>query len=260
VCTQKCREFITEAQDKTRVGFITKEYSPYEGNERMFFTVENANKIDGIRRHLEEKKENFSEDEYKFLLASLVLSADAVSNVPAVYGCYLKKFKQKAQKALQFEPIHEHVDGSLPGSMVYNQDVLAQKFESHFDAVYLDPPYNQRQYSKNYFPLNMIVQKSDRPLKGKTGIPEDCFLSPFCKKGAVIGAFEKLFTSLNTRWIFMSYSSEGLAKKDDLVELMQKFGTVRVYERDYKRFKSFEYNDGDATVKEYLFCLQRNNF
>jgi len=36
---------------------------------------------------------------------------------------------------------------------------------------------------------------------------------------------------------------------------MGQFGTVSVVERDYKRFKSFEYNK-DVAIKEYLFCLR----
>jgi hypothetical protein len=37
---------------------------------------------------------------------------------------------------------------------------------------------------------------------------------------------------------------------------MGKYGTASVTERDYKRFKSFEYNE-DKEIKEYLFCLKK---
>jgi adenine-specific DNA-methyltransferase len=96
---------------------------------------------------------------------------------------------------------------------------------------------------------------NDVELKGKTGIPSDCFMSPFCKKGKVEEAFEKLFMNLKTKWIFLSYNSESLVSKDRMCELMGKYGEVSVVERDYKRFKSFDYNE-DKAIKEYLFCLQ----
>ncbi len=260
---EACKSFIETIQKeldegKSKVGYITRNYSPYEDCERMFFTVENAMKIDYISQRIQDT--NLSENDYKFVLASLILSADNVSNVPAVYGCYLKNFKAKATKTLKLEPIHTNTLKCKDGSVVYNKDVITFEHDKKLDIVYLDPPYNERQYSKNYFPLNMISlspreQENQPPLRGKTGIPEDCFLSPFCKKGQVEEAFNTLFSNIKTDWLFMSYNSESIVSKERLIEIMKKYGEVSVIERDYKRFKSFEYND-DNEIKEYLFCLQ----
>lgn len=269
VYTEKCKEIlddlqkdITEKKHATTVGFITTHYSPYGSNERKFFTIENAQRIDYVRAKLETVPA-ISEDEYKFLLASILLSADAVSNVPAVYGCFLKNFKAKATKDLLLTPIHTIT--TLATGCTYNSDVLRPEFLGSFesDIVYIDPPYNERQYSKNYFPLNIIAKTpaqlvSEPPLKGKTGIPTDCFISPFCKKGAIVeNAFDLLFRELKTRWIFLSYNSESIVSKDKMLEIMKKYGTPSVIERDYKRFKSFEYNK-DVRIKEYLFCLKKH--
>jgi adenine-specific DNA-methyltransferase len=257
------------ASDGLAPGYITRHYSPFEGNERMFFTVENARRIDYMRNKLESLRTDapaapMTDDEYKFILASIILSADAVSNVPAVYGCFLKKFKAPAAKNLVLFPIHTITAQANPGSMTYNCDVLDPAFLSGIvaDMVYLDPPYNHRQYSKNYFPLNIIAKTPEQltieaPLKGKTGIPVDCFISPFCKKGKPVeAAFETLFRELKTKWIFLSYSSESIVSKEKMLELMGKYGDVDVVEQDYKRFKSFEYNQ-DKPVLEYLFCLKK---
>jgi adenine-specific DNA-methyltransferase len=261
-----CKSFIEKIQKeldegKNKVGYITRNYSPYEECERMFFTVENAMKIDYISQRISD--ENFSENDYKFVLASLLLSADNVSNVPAVYGCYLKNFKAKATKPLKLEPIHTNKIKCKDGSIVYNKDVVTTSPENKkLNLTYLDPPYNERQYSKNYFPLNMIAlspeeQEKQPPLKGKTGIPENCFLSPFCKKGQVENAFDTIFSNINTEWLFMSYNSESIVSKERLIDIMKKYGEVSVIEKDYKRFKSFEYNE-DTEIKEYLFCLKKN--
>ncbi len=265
VYNEACKSFIETIQKeldegKSKVGYITRNYSPYEDCERMFFTVENAMKIDYISQRIQDT--NLSENDYKFVLASLILSADNVSNVPAVYGCYLKNFKAKATKTLKLEPIHTNTLKCKDGSVVYNKDVISFEHDKKLDIVYLDPPYNERQYSKNYFPLNMIAlspreQEIQPPLRGKTGIPEDCFLSPFCKKGQVEDAFNTLFSNIKTDWLFMSYNSESIVSKERLIEIMKNYGEVSVIERDYKRFKSFEYND-DNEIKEYLFCLKKN--
>lgn len=270
--TSKCKEIIDQLNKEilttNNQGYITKNYSPYNECERKFFTVETAQKIDYIRQRLEELKSDITEEEYTFLLASLLVSADSVSNVPAVYGCYLKNFKNKALKSFVLIPIHItktiHIHtNKTSSSKTFNYDVLNEELfkEIDTDIVYLDPPYNERQYSKNYFPLNMIAKtptslEREPPLKGKTGIPTDCFISPFCKKGkSVEDAFETLFKRLKTKWIFLSYNSESLITKERMCELMQPYGDVSVEEREYKRFKSFEYNE-DKTIKEYLFCLK----
>jgi len=267
-CKKLIDEFQKEIQDNkhlTTRGFITTHYSPEGSSERKFFTIENAKRIDYIRNKLESLKDTISEDEYKFILASILLSADAVSNVPAVYGCFLKNFKTKAVKTLTLMPIHNNTVLPVVGSNTSNSDVLNTDFITSFesDLVYLDPPYNERQYSKNYFPLNIIAKTPEKlltesPLKGKTGIPTDCFMSPFCKKGETVEkAFETLFRQLKTKWIFLSYSSESIVSKEKMLELMNKYGTASVIERDYKRFKSFEYNK-DVEIKEYLFCLNKS--
>jgi adenine-specific DNA-methyltransferase len=271
IYTPKCKKYIEEFQKDIQenkhaetVGFVTSKYSPQGAEERKFFTIENAKRIDYIREKLESVKHDISDDEYKFILASIILSADAVSNVPAVYGCFLKNFKSKATKNLVLSPVHNNTMSSISDSNTYNSDVLnTELFGSfNYDIVYLDPPYNERQYSKNYFPLNIIAKTpesllTESPLKGKTGIPTDCFISPFCKKGDVSEkAFELLFRELKTKWLFLSYNSESIVSKDRMLEIMNKYGTATVIERDYKRFKSFEYNN-DVEIKEYLFCINK---
>jgi adenine-specific DNA-methyltransferase len=263
-CKRLIQDLNNELETGRRVGFVTEKYTPHNTNERMFFTEENGQKIDYLRTRIEELKASLSPEDYTFIIASLLVSADAVSNVPAVYGCYLKNFKDKATKPLKLIPLHTTVNPAKPESETFHLDVLSDELIQRVscDAVYLDPPYNERQYSKNYFPLNIIAKTptellTEPALKGKTGIPTDCFISPFCKKGKTVEeAFERLFSKLNTKWIFLSYNSESLVTKDRLIELMKKYGEVSVVERDYKRFKSFEYNN-DNQIKEYLFCLSK---
>jgi adenine-specific DNA-methyltransferase len=264
--TQVCKELIDtlnlELQTEKKIGTITQNYSPYGEEKRQFFTEDNAQKIDHVRQRLEDLKPTLSTQDYTFMMASLLVSADAISNVPAVYGCYLKNFKAKAKKPFLLAPIHTNTTPPSPSSKTYNSDVLNEEFLTKIkaDIVYLDPPYNERQYSKNYFPLNIIAKSPNDQsitLKGKTGIPSDCFLSPFCKKGKPVEeAFDRIFKTTKADWIFLSYNSESLVSKNRMIEIMEKYGDVSVVERDYKRFKSFEYNE-DKDIKEYLFCLHK---
>jgi adenine-specific DNA-methyltransferase len=240
-------------------GFITTQYSPFNCNQRMFFTIDNARRIDWARQRIEQMK--LDQGDHDFMLASLLLSADAVSNVPAVYGCYLKSFKDKAKKPLLIKPVHQMTEYAEPESTTYNEDVLNLP-PITADMVYLDPPYNERQYSKNYFPLNMIsltqAELEQISLKGKTGIPDNCFLSSFCKNETkVLQSFEALLNLIQAEWVFISYSTEATVSKDAMLTLLGKFGEVSLVERDYKRFKSFEYNK-NTEIKEYLYCLHKS--
>lgn len=254
---------IQEECHSETVGNITNHYSPVGSAGRKYFTIDNARRIDYLRARIESWRSEVSYDEYMFLLASLLISADAVSNVPAVYGCYLKNFKAKATKTLTLRPVHMCTTAPSSKSSISNKDILDNVFLGEIstvrlNAVYLDPPYNERQYSKNYFPLNVIAAAPDTEyiVSGVTGIPAGCFLSPFCKRGKPVEeAFEKVISSINAEYIFISYNSESLIPRERMCEIMKKYGSVTVVERDYKRFKSFEYNK-DVEIKEYLFCLR----
>ena len=261
VYTDRCKQCI-ETWSGQQVGFVTRNYSPYEDQERMFFTVENAQRIDYVRSRIEEERQHLTHDETMFLLASLLISADMVSNVPAVYGCYLKQFKDKALKPFVWTPIHTLTTPATVDSRTWNTDITdttSGLYQEEFDAVYLDPPYNERQYSKNYFPLNVIAKRPDEQitltLTGKTGIPTDSFVSPFCSKRKVGTALKTVLENLQTDWIVLSYSNEGLLSKQDLLDLCRSIGEVTLIEKAYKRFKSFAYNESGETI-EYLICIK----
>jgi adenine-specific DNA-methyltransferase len=252
-------DFINmELKDKKHIninGNIVKHYSPK--GSRNFFTIDNSQRIDYIKERIKDSP-NFD-----FLMASLIVSADNVSNVPAVYGCFLKNFKQKALKELVLKPIHKNDLFPKIGT-IFNDDIINVIDKIDCQIVYLDPPYNERQYSKNYFPLNILAKYDDNiVLTGKTGIPTDCFISSLCKKREIKNAFENIFQKLaknkNIKWVFMSYNSEGLLKKDEIQKIIiqnaeNKKVNIEVKEKEYKRFKSFSYNK-DTDINEYLFCV-----
>jgi adenine-specific DNA-methyltransferase len=228
----------------------------------MFFTVENARRIDYLRLRLAATRPTLSEDDFYFLLASILTSADAIKNTTSVYGAYLKQFKKRAEAALILKPIHTACTtaaSATSSATCLPATTAAAANTGPLDAAYLDPPYNQRQYSKNYFPLNEIAKPPgfQSEIKGKTGIPADCFLSDFCKVATVEQAFTDLVTSLNAAWVFISYNSESLVPRARLIEILEAHGEVTVAEREYKRFKSSDITENKQIV-EYLFCLRKS--
>ena len=273
VYTSNVRDLINKFNDelmdestwnKLPDGYITRNYSPNAHCERKFFTRENAQKVDYIRSRIEENRKSLTPDEYNFLVASLLVSTDNVGNVAAVYGCYLKDFKKVALRELTIIPVHTFTNRPNSSNNTTNLDVLDESIADveGIDIAYIDPPYNERQYSKNYFPLNQIAKtpaklEDEAPLTGKTGIPTDCFVSPFCSKRTALGAFERLVKNLNSKWVFISYNTEGIVPREQFEEMLARYGDVSVVERIYKRFKSYKYN-ADKEISELLFCLHKH--
>ncbi len=242
-----------------REGFIYANYCEGSGSKRQYFSDSNAKKIDAVRWQVEEWKNKgvITEDLYFFLLASLLESADKVANTASVYGAFLKKLKKTAQKEIKIEPanftltINEHI--------VYNEDSnqLIKKIEG--DILYLDPPYNVRQYGANYHLLNTIAKYTHFVPKGKTGLP-DYKKSQYCSKKEVLSAFEDLIENARFTHIFLSYNNEGLLSLSDVSAVMGKYGHYALETTNYQRFKADkdEHRIHKASrTEEYLHILEK---
>jgi len=232
-------------------GFIYNNYcSPAN---RLYFSDENGKKIDTIRIEIEKFKSN--KDLYYFLLASLIESADKVANTASVYGAYLKKLKKSALKPLILEPaIYEENDNE---HLVYQTDANELIKEIKGNILYLDPPYNSRQYGANYHLLNTIAEYKKFKPKGKTGLRE-YYKSPWCQKSKVKEVFEDLIKEANFEWIFLSYNNEGLMKEKEIKEIMSKYGRYELIKKEYQRFKADSKRNHKANkTYEYLHILRK---
>ncbi len=238
-------------------GFIYKNYCLGGGTGRQYFSDENGKKIDTIRQKIDSWRQDkkINDDLYYFLLASLLESADKVANTASVYGAYLKHLKKSAQKKLVLKSaVFELSDNS---HQVFNEDSnqLIKKIEG--DILYLDPPYNQRQYGANYHILNTIAKYDDFVPKGKTGLRE-YNRSQYCSKLTVEENFENLIKNAQFKHIFLSYNNEGLMSSEVIKDIMGKYGKYDLTTTEYQRFKadSNRFNKADKTT-EYLHILEK---
>jgi adenine-specific DNA-methyltransferase len=245
-------------------GIIYKYYSPHNNCERMFFTNNNAKKCDKCIQYIKQLKENnlITSNEYNFLLGSIIISLDKLANTSSVYGAYLKSFKASALKELEIKPLHTKININENVNSVYNKDINELIKEKEFDIVYLDPPYNHRQYSSNYSPLNYIAHYDEEiRLKGKSGLIENYNKSEYCSKTKVKNSFQELFENIKCNHIFLSYNNEGLMNIEQLKEILLEKGDTKLYKIKYKKFKA-QQNVNEAYVYEYLFyinCNEKNN-
>ncbi|MBQ9975663.1 MAG: DNA adenine methylase [Clostridia bacterium] len=240
-------------------GFIYKNYCAGSGSGRNYFTDQNGMKCDSIRIELELLKNSgeINEAQYYYLLASLINSIDKYANTASVYGAFLKHVKKSAQREFELEllPI---IDGDRR-SRVYNEDIAELIKRIHGDILYLDPPYNERQYCANYHVLETISRYDFPELKGKTGLRDySSQKSDFCSSKTVVDAFEHVIRNSDFQYIFLSYNNEGLMPFDVIKGVMEKYGEYEMFCKDYRRFKADtdenRNHKSDKTV-EYLHCL-----
>jgi len=142
---------------------------------------------------------------------------------------------------------------------VYNQDSnkLIKKIEGN--VLYLDPPYNTRQYGANYHILNTISNYKEFIPKGITGLP-DYNKSDYCKKGMVLNSFENLLKQAQFKFIFLSYNNEGLMPEKNIKKLMKNYGHYQLDKQSYQRFKADKTENRNHKANqttEYLHILEK---
>lgn len=240
-------------------GFIFNEYSENGKANRLYFSEHNGKKIDVIRTKIEfwKTEKKISSALYYFLLASLLESADKVANTASVYGAFLKKIKKTAQKELILEPAIFEINSH--SHEVYNEDsnLLIKKIKG--DILYLDPPYNAREYGANYHLLNTIAKYDNFTPKGKTGL-RDYSKSAFCKKKEVEKSFDDLIKNANFKYIFLSYNNEGIMSSETIKKILSNYGKYDLLTTEYQRFradKKENRNHKASSTTEYLHILEK---
>lgn len=239
-------------------GFIYRNYAQGSGSQRNYFTDVNAKKIDTIRQYIEElyQTNKIDEDNYFFYLASLLESADKRANTASVYGAFLKHIKKTASEELYVTPCE--VINSSHYTKMFNGDANELITQIEGDVLYLDPPYNTRQYSTNYHLLETIARYDDPRIHGKTGLrsDDDHLKSDYAKKKEAFTALEGLIRRSNVPLILMSYNSEGIIGIDQIEKLFSEYGTYKQYKKAYPKFKS-NVKQKNEELYEYIHVLRK---
>lgn len=240
-------------------GFIYAQYSQGGKGGRLYFSAENGMKIDAVRLQIELWKitGEISANIYYFLLTSLLEAADKVANTASIYGAFLKKLKSSAEKDLLLAPARFEITSGA--HQVFNKDANLLVKDIEGDVLYLDPPYNNRQYGANYHLLNTIAKYDTFVPKGKTG-QRNYYRSNFCRTRRVKNSFEMLLENANFKYIFLSYNNEGLMPAAEIREVMERYGSYDLVTKNYKRFKADSTenrNHAASATKEYLHILEK---
>lgn len=251
--------------------FIATSFTEIGDDKRKYFTEKNGLRIDRARQIIEAQlvRKRVGIAEYNFLLKCLLHAVIKVSNITCVYGAYLKAFKEAALQDLRLtSDIDELQKFVLKGvkstHICHNKDVFEFLADINggegMDIVYLDPPYSTRRYDTSYHLLETISLYDKPLLRGKTGLRPEPEKAHFTSKTGAYNDFEKLFEMIKSKYVFLSYSSDGNVSREDMITIMSKyFCDVKCYETYYKRVKTKSTDNSVAqpTVKEYIFAGRR---
>lgn len=215
-------------KQKAPKSWIVSEYSL----KRKFFTEENAIKLAGIWNtiHKWDELELISYREKAFLIASLLNSMDNVANTAGTYYAYLKQFNRKSIRPLVFEWLEikhgEHIGKAMLG------DALSQLKGLSFDVLYLDPPYNRRNYANYYHLPETLAGLTRKKIKSSSlsGIPEDSHPSaPYIREAMSMTYIKKIIESVNWNYLILHYCDNALIPLDIIRSNLEASGTLKEY-------------------------------
>lgn len=238
--------------------FFQNTYAPSGG--RMYLTDENALRIDFARNTVEDWKDSFciTDNEYYYLVACIVEGIPFVSNISGTYGAYHKTWDRRSYK--KYELFRLDVCHNGRHNRCFNRDGVELLKEVSGDILYIDPPYNERQYLPNYHVLETAARYDYPDVHGVTAQRSgDSEKSDFCQKGKVEAAFASLLESAHFRHIVLSYSTDGLMPPDTVEAIMKSYGDPETFEMrriPYRRYKSRAHSK-EEELSELLVYIEK---
>lgn len=226
-----------------------------------YFDILSAKKIGYIRDSIEKMKISLTEKEYCVLLASLIYSIDKIANTLGHFEAYRKVKIVPQNLIIRLIDVQQCTNVEI-----HQRDANQLAREIHTDIVYMDPPYNSRQYSRFYHVYEVLV-KWDKPIlysdAAKPKFTENN--SDYCRTAA-LDAFTDLVSHIDTKYIVVSYnntykskslSSENKIKLEQIEEVLNKCGTTKVFSHQHQAFNAGKTEFDDH--KEYLFITEVDN-
>ncbi len=229
--------------------FISRHFSPAgcaESEGRMYFTPSNAGRIDAAREELEiwRKAGRVGEDTYYLLLAAIIEGADRVANTAGVYASYMKRWQPNARRTFDIVP-EIPVHGSQPAQAHLMDATEAARSIGEVDLVYIDPPYNSRQYVAYYHIPEILARgwtELSPAIRGKVGLlAGEEGRSQWSHGRRVQKLFSGLLASTTATHALVSFNSEGHVEPDALHSLLTRSsvdGKVSHFRQRYRRYRA----------------------
>jgi adenine-specific DNA-methyltransferase len=254
-------------------GFIAELYAPRdEGriapDDRVFYTRENARRLDDYRRLLESVAPGVRD----LLLGPLLSQASIHANTAGVFKGF---YKDRRTRVGRFGGSHSDALGRIKGTILLEPPVLS-RFECEvavfqedanalarglggLDLAYFDPPYNQHPYGSNYFMLNLLVgYQRPASVSKVSGIPTHWRRSDYNVRARSLERLGELCRATDAKFLLVSFNDEGFIAPEELTQRLAELGRVEVMATPYNAYRgSRNLRNRPLHVTEHLFLVER---
>lgn len=251
----KIREVLNRMNSvEVRKNYVSDNYGD------KYFSQENAMRI-GEARSIIEEETDLSQRERAILMTSLIYAMDKVANTVGHYDAYRRVMDSLTPIYFRMPAYNKERKAD---TAIYHEDANMLVRDITADLVYIDTPYNSRQYGDVYHVLENIVDWEKPELYGVAMKPKDRSKtkSSYSTAKAPI-AFDDLISNINGRYILVSYNnmaqkgagrSNAKISNEEIIEILSQRGEVQVYAEDFQVF-----NTGKTHVdnhKELLYLVE----
>jgi len=233
-----------------------------ENFANTFFSADDCSKIGYIREDIEVKYKNkeLNFKEYAILITSLLYAMDKIANTVGHYDAYRKNVEFDKTLTLNVLLPDETINSN---NVCYNVDANKLIKNIKADLLYLDPPYNSRQYCDAYHLLENVARWEKPKVYGVARKMDRTSLkSDYCMISAT-KAFQELIENADAKYILLSYNnmsdkgndrSNAKISDEDIIRILTKKGKVKIFESNYKSFSTGKSDIKDN--KERLFLCE----
>lgn len=235
-------------------GYFFQNFS--EAGGRAFFSDQNAMKIDGVRSRIKQLAKNHlvTPSEHALLLYNLLEATDRVANTAGTFYAHLRSFTRRANDDLRLTPVTFHDNQAENECMQSDARATA---ECDHDILYLDPPYNRRDYA-SYYHLTETIAVGDDPVpSGASGVPSIRRYPPsdFAMTHAAT-ALTDLLRRSNSRHIIVQYADDGLIGHEQMMDTLAAIAPVSFAELPVRKYATNKTRTGRVIHRVY-WCSRR---
>ena len=261
--------FSADNYDEAKIKNLIKEFNAYDKKVKNYMSVNFAGtyfsdfvcyKIGLIREKIEKlyKKKEINERERALLITSLLYAMDKIAATCGHYDSYRKNadLTNDIELLLPLAPKHNNKK-----NICFNTDANELVKTLKADLVYIDPPYNSRQYSDSYHLLeNVATWQKPKVFGVARKMDRTHIKSKYCNSNAS-ETFMDLIANINTKYILFSYNnmadkgndrSNARISDEVIMETLSKKGKVLIFSQKFKPFSTGKSNIQDNTERLFL--------
>ena len=230
-----------------------------------YFSNTDCSKIGVVREDIEKKYLTgiINDRERAILVTSLIYGMDKIANTCGHYDAWRRGATFERQLTL---PILNVPAKNNENNRCFNEDANELIRHIEADLIYIDPPYNSRQYSDTYHLLENIARWEKPTVHGvarkmnRTNLKSD-----YCTVKATT-TFEDLIQHCQSRYILFSYNNmanKGDARSnariadEDILRILNDKGDVKVFSKKYKPFNAGQSNISENEERLFLCTVRK---